>query len=574
MPEYTENLGLYKPNRADNLDVDTTLAENFEAIDQKIGSALKDDSGRTYASLQERLADISSGDSGVVPSTGFIVATNESNVKGDGKNNDTAGIQAILDKAKGNANIEVYFPAGTYKITTALFIYEGTTIRAHEKAIFKREHDGNIFQNTPTGDMNSTGYNGNGNIRIEGGTLDMQGDIYGNGTAIAFGHSHDVVFKGITIKDVTIGHAMEINSSRDVLVTECRFLGYDKADTQRIYAEAVQLDLAKSSGVLPWFGSYDHTPCKNIIMTKNFCGASEKMGPWGRFTGSHAGTIKRWHENVVVTDNIIHDCLDYAVETYSWNNVVISGNVIVNCNGGVALRTILQDSSFNTTDPDGNQTNKSQRARNFVVNNNVFKGGGSIGPAISVNGQETGLIENVTITGNVVEDRSNSALYIAYAHNVNVNGNTFTDIRATAISTRFNQSVSITNNYMRKVTGNGVTFYGTCNYISISGNVLKEVSGHGVSVDTNCYMVKINDNEFAWVGASGQSKNQIQLINGVNRFSVSNNVHGNFSSEGYLALNGVFIDSGAQNGIVSGNMLIGLSLSDSGTNISKYSNAL
>ncbi|QFG05247.1 tail fiber protein [Bacillus phage 019DV004] len=55
MPEYTNNLGLYKPNRLDDVEIDTSLATNFETIDSKLGSALTKD-GVTYPDLNARLA--------------------------------------------------------------------------------------------------------------------------------------------------------------------------------------------------------------------------------------------------------------------------------------------------------------------------------------------------------------------------------------------------------------------------------------------------------------------------------------------------------------------------------------
>jgi hypothetical protein len=55
MPEYTGFLGLYKPNRNDNLSLDTTLADNFDNIDKKLGSGLVGNNGETHASLKERL---------------------------------------------------------------------------------------------------------------------------------------------------------------------------------------------------------------------------------------------------------------------------------------------------------------------------------------------------------------------------------------------------------------------------------------------------------------------------------------------------------------------------------------
>jgi polygalacturonase len=46
--------------------------------------------------------------------------------KGDGVTNDTAAIQAAIDAAHGTQ--QVFFPAGTYKVTATLNLYKGSNL--------------------------------------------------------------------------------------------------------------------------------------------------------------------------------------------------------------------------------------------------------------------------------------------------------------------------------------------------------------------------------------------------------------------------------------------------------------
>lgn len=55
MPEYTTNLGLYKPNINDAIGIASSLSDNFTHIDNKLGNALKNKNNVTYATLGERL---------------------------------------------------------------------------------------------------------------------------------------------------------------------------------------------------------------------------------------------------------------------------------------------------------------------------------------------------------------------------------------------------------------------------------------------------------------------------------------------------------------------------------------
>lgn len=55
MAEYTSNLNLFKPGTDDNLEIESTLRDNFEAIDSKLGSALTDLNGTKWTTLKQRI---------------------------------------------------------------------------------------------------------------------------------------------------------------------------------------------------------------------------------------------------------------------------------------------------------------------------------------------------------------------------------------------------------------------------------------------------------------------------------------------------------------------------------------
>jgi glycerophosphoryl diester phosphodiesterase len=55
MAEYTKNLNLFKPGTDDNVGVETSLNDNFENIDTKLGDGITDRTGHVYTSLGDRL---------------------------------------------------------------------------------------------------------------------------------------------------------------------------------------------------------------------------------------------------------------------------------------------------------------------------------------------------------------------------------------------------------------------------------------------------------------------------------------------------------------------------------------
>lgn len=57
MAEYTPELNLFKPGTDDNMGIESTLSDNFMAIDTKLGGALTDIAGTKWTTLKERLND-------------------------------------------------------------------------------------------------------------------------------------------------------------------------------------------------------------------------------------------------------------------------------------------------------------------------------------------------------------------------------------------------------------------------------------------------------------------------------------------------------------------------------------
>jgi polygalacturonase len=101
------------------------------------------------------------------PSAVPSINVKESGAVGDGAADDTAAIQKALDGGKRT----VVIPAGTYRITAALILDSGTTIRADERAVIRLgDHAGNnvgVFLLT-----NRDFTKGNTDITVDGGIWD------------------------------------------------------------------------------------------------------------------------------------------------------------------------------------------------------------------------------------------------------------------------------------------------------------------------------------------------------------------------------------------------------------------
>lgn len=140
MPDYTNFLGLYKPNRNDAIALDTSLADNFATIDSKLGSALKDSEGNVFSNLGERFdsLDITS------VKINEIVRASDYNLVGDGVADDTTELQRMFDDAQGKILLlesgKVYGINGS----TTVHVRSNTTVFSNG-AEFRKITNGTVY---------------------------------------------------------------------------------------------------------------------------------------------------------------------------------------------------------------------------------------------------------------------------------------------------------------------------------------------------------------------------------------------------------------------------------------------
>ncbi|GIN88707.1 hypothetical protein J6TS2_50930 [Heyndrickxia sporothermodurans] len=581
MTEYTPNYKLYKPNRQDAEPVDTTLTKNFETIDTQMKKnadnistvssnletkttsiqnqldantfSLQEQLNTNTTSLQEQINNmvIESGtsDAEVLQSRGEFPVLNDRlnhsdnqlisntndlegrgyNLKtmgaiGDGVNDDTDAIQRTLDLSKTMGQVTVIFPPGVYKTTKKLIIYKNTHMIMSPNTVILRCHVASIFQNGENGAMYD-GYDGEGNIVIEGGTLDSNILNYDyECSGINLSHAANITIRNVTIKDIYAGHAIDVTGVRDVLIENCKFVGYkDKPDKSRNYSEAIKIGIAIANA-FPAFGKYDGTVTKEVTVRNCYFGPSGTPNTisWGVGIGYHAAVHDIYPNNINIMNNIFDGCTFRALRLFKFKNVLIQGNLFKNCFGVMNITTPLPNSS-NTMDHNGNQMEVSQSGDTVIFTNNIVQGYVGDVSAISINGVSGVLTKNVKVVGNTFKGIKNiSTCYIGYGENIEVRSNKFFDgFRALWVQNSENiifdsndcdimesemvfvensSIVNIINNKVKETKKNGI------NITNLNGGFVKgnridkcstESSGSrsGVFVGTNSNAVLIRDNK-------------------------------------------------------------------------------
>lgn len=326
------------------------------------------------------------------------------NAKGDGTTDDTAAIQKALNLAKEGTKISVLIPKGIYKITDWLIIYKNTHIKMSKDTIILRCHRGGFFIN---GEKKDTyyGYVGNGNITIEGGQLEGNSSAFKKGfSAIGLGHSSNIKISNLVIKDVINGHAIDLNSSKNVVIENCGFLGFkDTTEGNKNYfREAIQISNHTLRGFKN-FGAYDGTACENVTIKGCYFGSSGTKGTksWNVGIGNHSAINNIYTSNVNIINNVFKSMGYTAIRLFKFNNCNVQGNTFNNCRRAVTISSAKANTSA-SLNKDGSQSGNPQAGKNYKIIKNTFRNTikESIYAKGALEGENIAMISVISIRGN------------------------------------------------------------------------------------------------------------------------------------------------------------------------------
>ncbi|MDX3582545.1 right-handed parallel beta-helix repeat-containing protein [Streptomyces europaeiscabiei] len=403
-----------------------------------------------------------------------------------GTTNAAPGIQAALDAARDLGGAQVVVPPGVYLIGATLRIYTNTRLTLMAGAEFRRNVAATMIINGDAG-QSFGGYTGHSRITIEGGLWNMRGTTSGltaSAMCISIGHATDIVIRDLEVRDVPGYHAVELNSTQHGLVQNCQFRGYVDPGG-RDFSEAVQIDLAKSSGVFGGFGPYDHTACQDILVSGCHFGASGTASTtaWPRGIGSHSATITKYQQRIRISDCAFEGILQYAISAYNWEDVTIGNNTFVDCGSGVRCRSVILADTEDTKLPDGTQTSASQVMRNVTINGNSFRGGLAYDEPIVCLGETSGTVLNVTISGNAIDGSTGgqAGIRIQEASRITIGDNVIANVNGTGISTEDCNNLLIGNNIVWTPAAHGITLVDTT-HSTVIGNQTRDTGNNGILV--------------------------------------------------------------------------------------------
>jgi len=424
---------LYPISLVQNIFNDT--GESLTAILESVNETVNTKSSQTQVNSLETIVNTKASQTNV-NNLETTVATVDSQLKdlainvkdygakGNNSADDSSAIQNALDFAHTQSGGTVYIPKGTYLINQGLVIYAQTTLLLEKNTVIKR--NANITYMIINGLTDVNGYDGESNITIDGGVWEGNAPNFPtNVTPIAFGHCRNIIIQNLKVRGVYAWHNIELNSTFNGLITNCVLEGMQETASTR---EIIQLDLAGTGGAFPWYGNYDNTPCKKIIIEKNTLQNGKCAG-----IGSHSNRPNTTHTDITIRDNYFYNLDEEAIMGDNYEHTLVENNYIDKCGRGIIFEAFENMKCKNITVRDNSITN-------------IDKNTNGRGIAFTGKSDGSAKIIDSLIEGNYIADISKHGLGIDYCDAITVKDNVIKRTHSVGIWSYFSDRTSIIGN--------------------------------------------------------------------------------------------------------------------------------
>lgn len=236
----------------------------------------------------------------------FINVADNENVFADGIHDDTKALQECIDKVKDGGTI--YFPDGTYLISSTLIFYSNQIFKLSDNAVILRSNESNPVTRYLLASYSEpqwSDYEGTHDVVISGGIFDGNADLIEKSTLVNTVHCRNIRIVGCRFRHCSMWHMIEINSTENAVIDSCVFDGPSYTlIPENLLNEQIQLDLAHEGSYGPVYNCdgklidfcKDDTVCRNVVISNNIfkCAGFPAIG--------HHGDCG--HHNILIENNI------------------------------------------------------------------------------------------------------------------------------------------------------------------------------------------------------------------------------------------------------------------------------
>lgn len=252
-------------------------------------------------------------------------------------------LRSYMEKLEKDGGGTIVLKKGTYTITNVIYVpsnvtivfEDGVNIVKGKKTKCSLKAAKSIFQliepSFAKSKKKKRGYNGAHNISFIGQgtvTFNCKKNTVKGSIAILMGHCKNIHITGISfINMAQTGHFIELNSSKNVDITECNFNGNMTSGTK----EAINIDSTdkNTKGFNVNWSSHDRTCC-DTVQIKN-CTFQKLVGAIGTHKYSAKNGKQLYHKNVVITDCSFYNVGSSKKKVSSvcmmnWKNATVKDN--------------------------------------------------------------------------------------------------------------------------------------------------------------------------------------------------------------------------------------------------------
>ena len=431
---------------------------------------------------------------------------------------DTERIQKALDKAESYGGGVVYVPKHKYVLDDCLRITKNVTLYSELGTYYERTTSNYMLANGKEGD-NFSRYQGNGNIKIINGIFDgkAQENFDSVGSNFLFAHADGIVIKNVELRNAN-SHHIEINSSKNVLVTNCKILGQLESLN---FVEGIQLDLS-SENSYAGFGLYDNTPCQNVRIEKCLFDKSNDLPSVSRAFGSHNQRIGGYMENISFIGNVINNCRDFGIQLKGYKNTYIKNNVLKNCVGGM----IFYASDENSKNIYDEVVEEANPIIDLFIENNIFDNITKKQMCYSY-GREKSRNKNIIMQGNTLKNtqNTNGCLIGIYTDNIKIINNNIEKVNMVSINIQQCKYCFISqNNVLDNGDYSAIRVLNSSEYIQIINNSLQNIGGNGINILENFNNVVVSGNFINGCNTLDNSYDAIYMHSTGKKVNISNNI--------------------------------------------------
>ena len=293
-----------------------------------------------------------------------------------------------------------------------------------------------VFLTGPfTGGTSKQTWEGVENVTFKGGTIDMNGQLNGDGSAaqnlpkvnsanaFALGYSRNIRIENVTFLNNYKGHVMQICACDGVTIKNCTFKGQSLpnflTDDQTKNLEMIQIESSSASG-FPYAANNTGEASRNITIEDCYFGASDLCGEPSVAIGTHSqvGTAEKCN-HITIRNNTFDNMRFGGIRFCGYEDVLIQGNTFIKktkeesvqyCEGGCHLLNIY-GANNTTTDLGLN--------RRITIDSNVFKIADPKTRVMRIckdNASIKGNVTDITITNNHITNTAADSRRSAFKH--------------------------------------------------------------------------------------------------------------------------------------------------------------